>query len=67
MTRTIKTTRYQIKQDYFVQCFNNGYLLENHNTRTFRLFGITFIPNSLKRKLSIVSTMLNGKSLKYQL
>ena len=50
MTRTIKPTRHQIRQDYFVQCFNNGYLLENQNTQTFRLFGIAFIPKTVKRK-----------------
>ena len=49
MTKTIKTTRQQARQDYFVQCFNNGYLLENQNTQTFRLFGITFIPKNVKR------------------
>ena len=50
MTTTIKSIRQQARQNYFIQCFNNGFLLENHNTQTFRLFGITFIPKNVKRK-----------------
>lgn len=49
MTRTTKPIRRYARQDYFIQCFNNGYLLVNHNTHTFRLFGITFIPKNVKR------------------
>lgn len=50
MTRTTKPIKRHTRQDYFVQCFNNGFLLENNKTCTFRLFGIAFIPKNVKRK-----------------